>query len=142
MVTRRRFLSVGAAAAAAGLVSGSLFGDIPRVSAFSRGIENSTTSGDSLRPLIGSRFRVLDHANGTESYLKLIEVNDIENPLDKKSGIERESYSLLLQGRKDNLLEQGIYEFTHSSMPDFEILVVPVTGEAAIYEVNFNNLRS
>jgi len=134
MVTRRRFLTLSAA----GVVSASILGDLPGGASVFASVESSITYAKSLKRYLGKRFIVRDPESGRKQFLKLIEVKDIKNPLDKKLGIERESFSLLFEGQKKNLLEQGLYEFSSGSMPDSRVLVVPVTADPGIYEVNFN----
>ena len=138
MVTRRRFLTLSAA----GVVSAGILGDLSGWKSVFASVESSITYAKSLNRNLGKRFIVRDPESGRKQFLKLIEVKDIKNPLDKKLGIERESFSLLFEGQKEHLLEQGVYEFSSRSMPDSRVLVVPVTADPGIYEVNFNFFKS
>lgn len=138
MVTRRRFLTLGAA----GVVSAGLLGDVARGSAVLADLGNKNLNAYSFERDIGKSFVIKDRENGTTSVLKLIEVKEIKSPADKNMGIKRESCSLLFEGSKSDLLDQGVYEFIDRSMPDAPLLVVPVTADAGIYEVNFNFFRS
>ena len=138
MVTRRRFLTLSAA----GVVSAGILGDLSGRTSVLASVESSIAYAKSLNRYRGKRFIVRDPESGRKQFLKLIEVKDIKNPLDKKLGIERESFSLLFEGQKEHLLEQGVYEFSSRSMPDSRLLVVPVTADPGIYEVNFNFFKS
>lgn len=142
MVSRRRFLAAGAVATA-GVVSTGIFGSVPGVGSIESLAGLSVNfSASSIRKQIGKSFMIRDRQTGREEMLKLIEVKDFENPTDRELGIERESYSLLFEGQKREPFNQGVYEFPHRAMPDSELLVVPVTSDPGIYEVNFNSLKS
>jgi hypothetical protein len=132
-------LTVGAVAAA-GVVSTGFVVDVHAIA--SAGSHRTGLSIESVKRNIGGRFIVRNRESGRETFLKLVEFKDIKNPADRELGIERESYSLLFEGDPRDVLEQGVYEFPHTSMPNSELLLVPVTADPGVYEVNFNSYRS
>ncbi len=142
MVSRRRFITVGAAVAATGVVTRGTYGGVPAIANAVEDVENTVVSADSIRKLVGNQFVIRDRLTGRKEVVRLIEVKDFSNPSDKELGIQRESYSLLFEGRKEYTLDQGVYEFINGSMPDSMLFVVPVTPDQGIYEVNFNSFKS
>ncbi len=142
MVSRRRFITLGAAVAATGVVTKGTYGGVSAIANAVEDVENTVVSADSIRKLVGNQFVIRDRLTGRKEVVRLIEVKDFPNPSDKELGIQRESYSLLFEGQKENTLDQGVYEFKNGSIPDSTLFVVPVTPDPGIYEVNFNSFKS
>ncbi|MDH3494673.1 MAG: hypothetical protein OEM82_14045 [Acidobacteriota bacterium] len=137
MVSRRRFVKMGGTMAAAGLMAaGPLGGNFLKVIAGERA---SAFSKDGFKSLIGKQFNVHDVVTGEKGRLKLVEVKEIANPLDKNMGIDRDSYSVLFENVRGNELGQSNYRFDNDEFGDIDLLMVPVTKDAGYHEILFNN---
>ena len=83
-----------------------------------------------------SKFQVqLDENTSVE--LELVEVSEF------KVYPEQEEFALEFRGPLDKFLDQGVRDFTHEQMGQFELFIVPVRQDAQgfYYEAVFNRIR-
>lgn len=86
-----------------------------------------------FRSQLGSRFQV--DVGSDQVSLHLVEAAE------GRPGGGFERFSILFHGPGDRLLDQGIYEFHHSSFDPFSLFIVPIIGsnaERAVYEAVFS----
>ena len=83
-----------------------------------------------------TKFRVLLDEN-TRVELDLVEVSEL------KLYPQQEEFSLEFRGPLDMFLGQGLRDFEHEHMGEFELFIVPVRQEADgfYYEAIFNRIR-
>lgn len=83
-----------------------------------------------------TKFQVLVEENATVE-LDLVQVSEI------KLHPQQEEFSLEFRGPLDMFLGQGLRNFTHEQMGEFELFIVPVRQEADgfYYEAVFNRIR-
>ena len=69
--------------------------------------------------------------------LDLIEVSEL------KVHPQQEEFALQFRGPLDMFLDQGVRNFTHDQMGEFELFIVPIKQDAQgfYYEAIFNRLR-
>lgn len=83
-----------------------------------------------------SRFQVrLDQDTGVD--LELIDVSEL------KLYPQQEEFTILFRGPLNAFLGQGLANFTHDQMGEFELFIVPIRqdGQGFYYEAVFNRLR-
>ena len=73
----------------------------------------------------------------TQVELELIEISEL------KLYPQQEEFTLEFRGPLDMLLGQGVRDFKHDQMGQFELFIVPIKQDAQgfYYEAIFNNLR-
>lgn len=85
---------------------------------------------------VGTKF----YAKLGESEVNLIlaEVKSYDQEPDLKAKMER--FSLFFDGPPDSFLPQGIFQMRHDNMGDFEVFLVPISGDqnGFRYEAVFN----
>jgi len=83
-----------------------------------------------------TRFRVQVDEN-THVELELISVSEV------KLYPQQEEFALEFRGPLDTFLEQGVRNFTHDQMGQFELFIVPIKQDQQgfYYEAVFNRLR-
>ena len=83
-----------------------------------------------------TKFRVQFDEN-TQVELDLIAVSDI------KLYPQQEEFSLEFLGPLNGFLDQGVRNFSHDQMGEFELFIVPIKQDehGFYYEVIFNRLR-
>jgi len=83
-----------------------------------------------------TKFRVLLDENATVE-LELVEVSEL------KFYPEQEEFALEFRGPLDMFLDQGVRNFAHEKIGEFEMFIVPVRQEADgfYYEAIFNRIR-
>ncbi|MEK6336035.1 MAG: hypothetical protein AABM67_13985 [Acidobacteriota bacterium] len=76
-----------------------------------------------------------------ELSLELVEVKGYHAGADEQSGLER--FSIFFTGPGDIRLPQQIYQLVHERMGEFEIFLVPVSGDdkGYRYEAVFNYFK-
>ena len=85
---------------------------------------------------LNTKFQVhLDENTSVE--LELVEVSDI------KLYPQQEEFTIVFRSAPNALLSQGMGNFSHEQMGEFELFVVPVRQDANgfYYEAVFNRLR-
>jgi hypothetical protein len=86
------------------------------------------------------------HAN-TKFQVQVDENTNVELELVRISELklhpQQEEFALEFRGPLDMFLDQGVRNFTHDQMGQFELFIVPVKqdGQGFYYEVIFNRLR-
>jgi len=83
-----------------------------------------------------TKFRVLLDENTTVE-LELVEVSEL------KLYPRQEEFSVEFRGPSDMFLGQGVRDFSHEQMGQFELFIVPVNQDAQgfYYEAVFNRIR-
>ena len=73
--------------------------------------------------------------------LELVEVKGYQNKAEEQQGMER--FSAFFSGPAEGKLPQGIYPLQHEQMGEFEIFLVPISGneKGFRYEAVFNYFR-
>lgn len=85
---------------------------------------------------LNTKFQV--HLDGNTSLeLDLIEVSEL------KVHPQQEEFTILFRGPLSALLSQGLGNFTHEQMGEFELFIVPIRQDhqGFYYEAVFNRLR-
>lgn len=85
---------------------------------------------------VNTKFQVEADEN-TKVDLELITISEL------KLHPQQEEFSLEFLGPLDKFLDQGVRNFSHDQMGQFELFIVPVKQDAQgfYYEVIFNRLR-
>ena len=91
-------------------------------------------------PCLGTTFTIRAfNAEQTEQKLevKLVEATELTpSSTNPKHDLRQDPFSIIFEGPKETLLEQGTYKFEHELLGELEMFLVPVgLGE---YEVIFN----
>ena len=83
-----------------------------------------------------SKFQVQTDDN-TPVELELVEVTEL------KVYPQQEEFTLTFRGPLNQFLDQGVRQFTHDQMGQFELFIVPVKQDAEgfYYEAVFNRIR-
>lgn len=83
-----------------------------------------------------TKFKALADDN-TNVEVELISVSEL------KLYPQQEEFVLEFRGPLDAFLDQGVRNFTHEQMGDFELFIVPIKQDAQgfYYEAIFNRLR-
>ena len=83
-----------------------------------------------------SKFKVELDEN-THVDLELITVSDV------KLYPQQEEFAVQFRGPSDTFLDQGVRNFTHDQMGQFELFIVPIrqSEQGFYYEAVFNRLR-
>ena len=83
-----------------------------------------------------TKFQVQVDEN-TQTELDLINVSDL------KLYPQQEEFALEFRGPLDVFLGQGVHDFTHEQMGQFELFIVPIKQDAQgfYYEAVFNRIR-
>ena len=83
-----------------------------------------------------TKFQVQSGEN-TQVELELITVSEL------KVYPQQEEFTLEFRGPSDMFLGQGVRNFKHDQMGEFELFIVPIKQDAQgfYYEAIFNNLR-
>lgn len=85
---------------------------------------------------VNTKFQLqTDDGSGVE--LELIEVSEL------KVYPRQEEFSLLFRGPLNAFLDQGVRNFKHDQMGEFELFIVPIKQDADgfYYEAIFNRVR-
>lgn len=84
---------------------------------------------------LGDTFRL--EAEGSTGSLTLLEASPLESTARKD---EREPFSLVFRGAKEEVLPQRIYRLEHEALGSLDIFLVPIgpDGEGMRYEAVFN----
>jgi hypothetical protein len=89
---------------------------------------------------LNSRFQI--RAEGAQSFeLRLAKVADLKRHTSGKVAAKKEGFSLLFEGAKG--IPQANYNFQHSQMGEFDLLLVPIESRKKrghSYEVVINRL--
>ena len=83
-----------------------------------------------------SKFQVQNDDN-TPVELELVEVTEL------KVYPQQQEFTLTFRGPLNQFLDQGVRQFTHDQMGQFELFIVPVKQDAEgfYYEAVFNRIR-
>jgi hypothetical protein len=94
-----------------------------------------TLTYDQFEPLVGSKFRLVANDAGTD--LTLVTVGRVMES--QAARLKRGAFSLFFIGPHEPLFEQAIYPFTHETLGQLEMFIVPVGHDAAglLYEAVF-----
>ena len=89
---------------------------------------------------LNSRFKLTLQDQDLE--LELIEVKAYLPQANEQSGMER--FSIFFDGPGNIHLPQGLYRLEHEQMGEFEIFLVPISGDQAgfRYEAVFNYFKT
>ena len=88
---------------------------------------------------LNTKFQL--NINGHDLQLELVEVKAYLPQENEQPGMER--FSALFNGPGELLLPQGVYHFAHDRMGDFDIFLVPISGDknGYRYEAVFNYFK-
>jgi hypothetical protein len=88
---------------------------------------------------VGTKFRT--NLDQRELDLDLLEVKGYQSHANEQGGMER--FSVVFAGPRDSYLPQQTYRMEHERMGEFEIFLVPVSGDdkSFRYEAVFNYFR-
>ena len=89
---------------------------------------------------VGTEFHV--KLDGRETELELIEVKGYVSQEIEQGGMER--FSVFFVGPRDPFLPQQTYRIAHERMGEFEIFLVPISGDdkSFRYEAVFNYFKT
>ena len=69
------------------------------------------------------------------------ELDEVEaHPQSAVPGTARQPFTLIFLGPKDSLLPEGLHKFSHHSLGEFDLYLIPIlsTGERQAYQSIFN----
>ena len=96
-----------------------------------------------FEPCLGTKFAIHAFSGEGEDQVKvaieleLVEATELPpSSTNPKHNLRQDPFSLIFEGPKDALLEQGTYTFQHDQLGELEMFMVPVG--VAEYEVIFN----
>lgn len=145
MYNRRNFLRLTSAAVLGGIAfSGSInvFGQkrenfpIPKT-IFSQA--NFALNQQTFEPLVNTTF-VFQGDNGLPVSLKLVEVATTDNTKKYSSQIPVDSFTLIFEVQDKAVLEDKIYQVSHSALSDFPMFISTVGKSGRRYQAVFNRV--
>ena len=88
---------------------------------------------------VNSKFKLTINAHDLQ--LELLEVKAYRPREHEQQGMER--FSAFFKGPADSFLPQGVYRFVHDQMGEFDIFLVPISGDQQgyRYEAVFNYFK-
>lgn len=86
---------------------------------------------ESFEPHVGSSFWV-EFENGSKVELRLVRAAKVMES--EAARLVRHPFSLFFIGPKSYLLQQQTYHLTHAELEPMDIFVVPVGGDAQVYQ--------
>lgn len=145
-VSRRQFISAGAAAAAVGSISSFGLADAAKAASNRQGGSTTTdpfTSSDNFKPYVNTPFS-LQSASGVAGAVTLTTVTDFRLPSSKKTATKSSpsgpGFSLTFDGSNVAGLPQGTYTTSHPSLGTFQMFIAPV-GLGRDYQAVINRMN-
>jgi hypothetical protein len=139
-VSRRKFITAGAAAATAGCIPVRPLGFLVGTADASTGLGMSSgslfSSSDNFRPHIGSSFSVATPQRS--SVLTLTSVDDFRLPgtvAARRLKTPGAGFTLLFDGSKFDSFPQGTYTVRHAKIGTFDIFLAPVGMDTDVQAV-------
>jgi len=102
------------------------------------GIVLTDITADDLNPLIGEEFGL--SPNEGEAPVVMLRLAEVLIKTGVPEGLPRAPFSLLFKGSAQEPVSQGMFWFSHRSLDELPIFIVPIRGDAETrtYEAVFN----
>ena len=146
MASRRDFIKIGSAAAAAAFIPGLAGAVMARtndgLSTIPAEIRRRASfyKGSNFEPFLNTDFEVSNADLKSPQSLKLVEVKESRSKPHTPLGVRTTSCSLIFEDAGQSSLPQNIYQLKNETLGNFSVLLVPISHKGKFYEVIFNRI--